>query len=206
MQSIKVSSLDHVELDEILEPEEHLIWSGLPGYGRRFPEAVGDERTIHIAAFVGVIVMWSTLIFIDHEAQFGRTEAIWVYGALTLAFLAMSVSLASQRQYVLRNLVYFVTDSRAIICRRGRNWRGGERLYIVSCPHSGTYPYSLIASRPYPSVQIGTLLSEDQVQPFGLGLSHPGHSILRDRNTSIVTFDYIPDAQAVLEVIRSNSR
>ena len=56
MQSIKVSSLDHVELDEILEPEEHLIWSGLPGYGRRFPEAVGDERTIHIAAFLIISV------------------------------------------------------------------------------------------------------------------------------------------------------
>lgn len=205
MQTITVTDLDHVELDKILETNERLIWTGLPGHGRRFLEAVGDERKIHIAALVGVAIMWSTLIFMDHDARFGHTVAIWIYSAVTLMFLGASAFLASQRQYVLSNLVYFVTDRRAIICRRGRNWRMGMRAYIVSCPHSSTYPYWVIETRPYPSLQIGTLLSGDQVQPFGLGLSHPGHSILRDRITSSVTFDYIPDAEAVLEIIRSNS-
>lgn len=205
MQNIKVHSSDNVDLDKILSANERLLWSGMPAYGRRFQEAVGDERKIHIAALVGIAIMWSTLIVIDNEAQLGRTEAIWIYSAFTLLFIGVSVFLARQRQYVLCNLVYFVTDSRAIICRRGRNWRMGVRLYVVSCPHSRTYPYSLIATHPYASLRIGTLFSVNQVQPFGLGLSHPGHSILRDRITSIITFDYIPDAKAVLEMIRSNS-
>jgi hypothetical protein len=205
MPNIEVLSFNHAGLDQILEGDECLLWSGSPGYGLRFLEAVGDERKSHIAVLVGVVVMWSTLIFIDPEAQFGRAEAIWVYGAVTLIFLCVSIILASQRQYVLNNLVYLVTDSRAIICRRGANWQLGMRLYVISCPHSPAYPYSLLATRPFPSLRIGTLLSVDQVQPFGLGLSHPGHSILRDRITSIVTFDYIPDAEAVLEMIRSNS-
>ncbi|MFA3920211.1 hypothetical protein [Ruegeria hyattellae] len=205
MQDITIQSFHHAEMGEILDPNEKLLWSGTPGYGRRFLEAVGDERKIHIAALVGVVVMWSTVFFIDAEARFGRNEAIWIYSAATLMFLVGSMFLASERQYVLYNLVYFVTDSRAIICRRGRNWRLGVRLYVVSCPHSTTYPYSLISSHPYPSLQIGTLLSVNLVQPFGLGLSHPGHSFLRDRTTSMVTFDYIPNAQALLEIIQSNS-
>ncbi|TRD18358.1 hypothetical protein [Palleronia caenipelagi] len=205
MQNIKVLHFNHAELDDILEAGERLLWSGVPGYGRKFLEAVGNERKFHIAALAGIVVMWSTLFFIDTEAQFDRTEAIWIYGAATLMFLGVSAFLASERHYVLYNLVYLVTDRRAIIFRRGRNWRLGVRLYVVSCPHSKTYPYSLIESRPYPSLQIGTLLSVDQVQPFGSGLSHPGHSFLRDRITSIVTFDYLPDAEAVLEMIQSNA-
>ena len=204
MQDIEVSSHGHVNFDDILEPDERLLWSGVPGYGRAFLEAVGDERKLHIAELVGLIIMWSTLFFIDPDADLGRVEAIWIYGAFTLAVVAVAFSMASQRHYVLNNLVYFVTDRRAIICRRGRNWRLGVRLYVVSCPHSATYPYELLPTRPYPSLQIGTLLSVDQVQPFGLGLSHPGHSILRDRVHSIVTLDYIFDAEAVLEVILFN--
>lgn len=206
MVNIKANGPDQVEIDKILEAGEHLLWSGLPGYGRRFREAVGDERTFHIVALIGVAIMWSTLVLIEHEAQIGRTEAIWIYGTFTFMFIVVSALLASLRQYVLQNLVYFITDSRAIICRRGRNWRGAVRLYVVSFPHSNSYPYALVRSRPYASLQIGRLLSVDQVQPFGMGLSHPGHSILWHRGTSIVTFDYIPDAEDVLEMIRSNSQ
>ena len=117
--------------------------------------------------------------------------------------LAISLFLASQRQYVLNNLVYLVTNKRAVICRRGRNWRLGVRLYVVSCPHSETFPYSVIASRPYPLLQIGTLLSANQLQPFGLGLSHPGHPVLWGRTTYPITFDYMPNAQALLEIIQT---
>jgi hypothetical protein len=206
MPNIKVTNVDKLDLDDVLDPDERLLWSGRPGYGRSFLQAVGDERTIHIALLVGALVMFSTLFLMNAESRISRAEAAWVCGAVTLAFLACSFVLASQRQYVLYNLSYFVTDKRAIICRRGQNWRLAGRLYIVSCPHSGTYPYALIASRPYPSVQIGTLLSADLVQPFGLGLSHPGHAILRDRINAEITFDYLPDAQAVLEIIQSFSR
>jgi len=204
MQNITILSLDHADLDKILESDERLLWSGVPGYGRRFYEVVGYERKTHIAILVGVIVMWSTLVFIDPDARLNRTDAIWVYSAATLMFIGISVHQASQRQYVLCNLAYLVTDKRAIICRRGRNWRFGVRLYVVSCPHSASYPYSVIASRPYPSLQIGTLFSVNQVQPFGWGLAHSGHSVLRDKVTSIVTFDYVPNAQELLEMIQRN--
>jgi len=206
MQDITITSLNQPNLDDFLGPEERLLWSGQPCYGRRFFQAVGNERMIHIGFSLGTIVMWSTLPFIETEVRFGRNTAIWVYGALTLAFVAASFSLASQRHYVLYNLAYFITDKRAIVCRRGRNWRLGTRLYVISCPHSETYPYSIIPSRPYPSLQVGTLLSEDQVQPFGLGLSHPGHPHLWGRTTAPIMFDYVPNAQALLEIIQSFGR
>jgi hypothetical protein len=203
MPNITTETFDSADLTKILESDECLLWSGAPGYGRRFLEAVGHERTILIASLVAIPVMWSTLVFISPDAQLSRTDAIWVYSAVTLGLIANWLFLAGQRQYVLSTLAYFVTDKRAIICRRGRSWRFGVRLYVVSCKHSASYPYCLSDTRPFPSLQIGTLLSVDQVQPFGWGLSHPGHSILRHRTTSNVTFDYISDAQDVLELIQS---
>ncbi|WP_416884022.1 hypothetical protein [Marivita sp.] len=203
MPNITTETFHNGDLNKILETDERLLWSGAPGYGRRFLEVVGHERTILIAALFAIPVMWSSLVLISPDAQLSRKDATWVYGAVTLGLFANSLFLAGQRQYVLSTLAYFVTDKRALICRRGWNWRFGVRLYVVSCKHSATYPYSLIDTRPFPSLQIGTLLSVDQVQPFGWGLSHPGHSILRHRTTSNVTFDYIPDAQDVFELIQS---
>lgn len=202
MPNITTETFHDGDLNKILETDERLLWSGAPGYGRRFLEVVGHERTILIAAFVAIPLMWSTLVFIRPDAQLSRTDAIWVYSAVTLGLVTYWLSLAWQRQYVLSALAYLVTDKRAIICRRGLNWRFGVRLYVVSCKHSATYPYSLIDTRPFPSLQIGTLLSVNQVQPLGWGLSHPGHSILRHRTTSNVTFDYLPNAQDLLELIQ----
>ncbi|MFT6459436.1 hypothetical protein [Pseudophaeobacter arcticus] len=206
MQNITVINLDHPDLDDILDRGERLLWSGEPGYGRRFLQPVGDEWKIHIGLFVGALAMWGTLPFIDTEARFGRDAAVWVYGAFTIACIGISFLLACQRQYVLQNLAYLITDRRAVICRRGRNWRFGVRLYVVSCPHSDTFPYSVISNRPYPMLQVGTLLSEDLVQPFGLGLSHPGHPILWGRVTYPITLDYMPNAQTLLELVQSCAR
>ncbi len=114
--------------------------------------------------------------------------------------------MASNRQYVLSNLAYFITDKRAIVIRRGRNWRFATRLYLISFPHSETYPYSVLQNRPYPSLQIGTLLSQDQVQPFGNGLSHVGQPFLWGRHTMPVVFESVPNAQELLELIRTNAR
>jgi hypothetical protein len=205
MHDLTVTTCNRPDLEDILASRERLLWSGQPSYGCRFFQSVGHEWVYHIGFLIGAAVMWSSLPFIEPEARLGLNTAVWVYGALTIAFVAMSASLASQRQYVLYNLVYIVTDRRAIVCRRGRNWRFGVRLYIVSCPHSGTYPYSVISSRPYPSLQVGTMLSEDQMQPFGLGLSHPGHPILWGRITAPVMFDYVPNAQELLEMIHSHT-
>lgn len=205
MQTTKTLILDHADLNNILATDERLLWSGAPGYGRRFFEVVGHERLFHIAAVFGILVMWSTLLLIYTDAELGRAEAIWVYGAITLALVGTSLFLAGQRQHVLSTLAYFITDKRAVICRRGWNWRFRTQLYVVSFPHASTYPYSIIQSRPYPSLQVGTLLSVDQVQPFGWGLSHPGHSLLRHRTTSNVTFDYVPNAAELLSLVRKHA-
>ncbi len=203
MHDLKATIFHQADLKDILSPEECLLWSGQPSYGRRFFQAVGDEPVIHMGLLVGIAVMWSSLYFIGPEAPLSRNTAVWTFSAFTIMFAAVSFFLASERHYVLCNLVYLVTDRRAIICRRGRNWRLSTRLYVISCPHSETYPYSVISSRPFPSLQVGTMLSQDQVQPFGLGLSHPGQPILWGRITAPVVFEYVPNAQELLEMIRS---
>ncbi len=203
MQNVTVTNSNRFDLNDILDPNEKLLWSGAPGYGRKLFQAVGDERKIHIFLLIASVVMWATLPFINADAEFGRFEAYWIYGAMTFAFVAFSFSIASQRHYVLFNLAYFVTDRRVIICRRGRNWRFGVRLYIVSCEHSATFPYSIVDSRPYPSLEVGILLSEQLVQPFGLGLSHPGHPMLFGRTYYPILLDYVPEATKLLSMIRT---
>jgi hypothetical protein len=206
MQNITITSFNQADLNDLLGIDERLLWSGQPGYGRKFFQTVGSERMAHIGFVVGAVIMWSTLPFIEIQPERGRATAIWVYSAVSMLFVVSSFTLASQRQYVLYNLAYFVTDKRAIVCRLGKNWRLASRLYVVSCPHSETYPYSVIASHPYPSLQVGTLLSEDLVQPFGLGLSHPGHPIMWGRITAPIMLDYVPNAQDLQEMIRSCAR
>ncbi|MBO9435417.1 hypothetical protein J7394_14460 [Ruegeria sp. R13_0] len=203
MQNVTVTSSNRFDLNDILDADEKLLWSGVPGYGRKFIQAVGDERKVHVCLLIASLVMWATLPFIDVDAEFGRFEAYWIYGAMTFAFVAFSFSFATQRHYVLFNLAYFVTDRRVIICRRGRNWRFGVRLYIVSVEHSATFPYSIVDSRPYPSLEVGILLSEQQVQPFGLGLTHPGHPVLFGRTYYPILLDYVPEATKLLSMIRT---
>lgn len=203
MQKVTVTSTNRFDLKDILGPDEKLLWSGEPGYGRKFLQAVGDERKVHVFLLIASVVMWATIPFISTDAEFGRFEAYWIYGAMTFAFVAFSFGIAAQRQYVLFNLAYFVTNERVIVCRRGRNWRFGVRLYVVSCQHSATFPYSLVDSRPYPSLEVCILLSEQQVQPFGLGLSHPGHPILFGRTYYPILLDYVPEAKELLVMIRS---
>ena len=203
MSNITVTTLTEAKLEDVLVPGERLIWSGRPAYGRRFFQPVGDEKVIHISLFVGALVMWSTLPFIQAHSSFGNRYAFWAFSAFSLLGLVKSAHLASQREYVLCHLLYFLTDQRAIICRRGLNWRLGARLYVVSCPHSYTYSYPVLATRPYPSLQVGTMFSFDQVQPFGLGLSHPGQPILWGRTNMPVVFEYIPNANELKETIYS---
>ena len=178
MYDLKITIFQQTDLKNILSPEECLLWSGQPSYGRRFFQTVGDEQVIHMSLLIGVAVMWGSLYFIEPDASLSRNTAVWAFSAFTIMFVAVSFFLASVRHYVLNSLVYLVTDRRAVICRRGLNWRLSTRLYVIFCPHSETYPYSVISSRPYPSLQVGTMLSQNHVQPFGYGLSHPGQPIL----------------------------
>ncbi len=206
MYNVSISTLTRPNLEEILEPGERLLWTGKPSYGGRFFQATGQERVFHFSFLVGGVVIWSLFPFIDENARLGRDQALWIFGVTTLLFMLYSGIIAGQREHVLRNLVYFVTNKRSIVCRRGMNFRLSTRLYVISFAHSPTFPYNVIATRPYPSLQIGLLLSKDAVQPFGLGLSHPGQPLHWGRITVPVVFEQLPDAHDLLEKILASTR
>ena len=202
MYNPKIEVIDQPNLNAIVSPNERLIWSGHPEYGQNFLEPVRSERVIHIGLLLGAIVMWSSLLVIEPNDRFSLFDVIITFTVLTIVFLGGSIGVAAQRQYVLHNLIYFVTDKRAIVCRYGRNWRLSSRMYVISCPHVATFPYEVIESSPYPSLQIGILLSENQLQPFGLGLAHPGQPVLWGQVTAPIVFEYIADAQELLQTIK----
>ncbi|WP_297777692.1 hypothetical protein [uncultured Roseovarius sp.] len=206
MDHVAIEILSDADLNTLLTPDEHLLWTGRPDYGRMFFQPTGAERTYLISMIVGALVMWSTLPFLDSTSAFGQIEAYWIYGATTLAFGAAAYTMACNRQYVLSNVIYFLTTKRAIVCRRGRNWRLGVRLYVVFNPHSATYPYEILPTRPNPSLRIGTLLDQQEVQPFGLGLSHPGQPVHWGKLTVPVAFEQVPHAAELLEIIRTALR
>lgn len=202
MPNTTITALDHADMDDILASDERLLWSGQPAYGRRFFQITSNERIMIAALVLGAIAMWGTWPFIDIEGPLDRSSAAWVFGVVTAMFVLFVIWKAGDRQFVLRNLAYFVTTKRAIVCRRGRNWRFSERVYLISCSHDFAHTYTIIPSKPYPSLQVGILLSYDSVQPLGLGLAHPGQPILWNRINSPVVFEYVPEAQEIFSLIQ----
>ncbi len=201
MTHASINSAASADLTEILEPNERLLWVGAPAFGRRFFQPVGAERIWLLSFIIGIIAMWCTLPFIPSGPGLNQDDAIWVYLAVTVFFVILAASLAMQRQYVLQNLAYYLTNRRAIVCRVGMNWRLSSRVYIISCPLSPAFSYEIIDTAPFPSLRVGTLLSEDSLQPFGSGLSHPGQPYFWGRVITPVIFELIPDAKAVSETI-----
>lgn len=206
MSNVSITVLSEPDLENILAPGERLLWSGCACYGRRFIQTVGAKQMLHIGLLVVGVVLWGAVPFIAGHNEFGLGVGIWVCSAATVLLALISYNAACQRQYVLYNSAYFVSDKRAFVCRYGRNWRLGARAYIVSCPHSQAYPYEVISSRPHPSLQIGTMFSENLVQSSGIGLGHSGQAFLWGRMIVPVVFEYVPNAQELLELIRSCSQ
>ncbi|WP_306151734.1 hypothetical protein [Roseovarius sp. MMSF_3281] len=204
MSGVSIDVFPHGELNTILDADERVVWTGRPEYGRRFFQPIGTERTLLISMVFGALAMWSTLPFIPDKALFGRVDAIWVYGAASLAFIFAAMWSAHERQTVLCTLVYFVTNKRSIVCRRGRNWHAGIRLYVVSNAHSATYPYEVLLTRPHPSLKIGALMDQQELNPFGFGLSHLGQPVHWGKITVPVAFEQVPNAAELLEMIKSN--
>lgn len=205
MSHVTVTALRTSDLEEIPTPKERLLWSGRPGCGLKFFQAVGEERKLQVFVLVALVALWATLPFIDADpdARFGRFKALFVYCVATVALLSFSAYLATQRQFVLSNLIYYVTDTRVVICRLGRNWRLSTRLFVVSCEHSTAFPYEVLPTRPYPSLRVGTLLSEQQVQFLGFGLSHAGHPERFARGVEPIFLDYLANSEQLLAMIRS---
>lgn len=202
MHQPTIDVFDKPDFGDIIQPDETVLWSGKPEYGLKFRQAIGAERTIHISLLLGAVAMWCTLPLISTTARFNRLDAVFAYLATSIGFMLFSAILASHRQHILNSLAYFVTTKRTIICRRGRNGFLAERLYVISCPHVATYPYEVLDTRPYPSLQVGILLSQELVQPLGFGLGHPGQSPLWGRTTADVVLEYIPNADELLAKIR----
>lgn len=203
MSGLSIEVFANDDLKAILDADEQVIWSGRPEYGRRFFQPIGAERIALVCVMLGIVAMWGTLPFIPPDPSFGRAEAIWVYSAVSLGLALVIIWAAYQRQTVLCTLLYFLTDKRSIVCRRGRNWHLGTRLYVVSNRHSATYPYQIVPTRPNPSLRIGTILDKQELNPFGFGLSHPGQPVPWGLLTVPVTFEQIPDARALLDMIKS---
>ncbi|MFU8776282.1 MAG: hypothetical protein ACNA7M_01250 [Roseovarius sp.] len=206
MTNVSVEVFSDAEASEILAPDERLLWTGRPEFGRGFFQPIGAERTYLIAMCVGAIVMWGTVPYISSTTTNALLNVYVVYGVASLVFALTAFVMASNRQYVLCNVLYLVTNKRAIVCRRGRNWRFGVRRYVVSNPHSVTYPYEISATRPFASLKIGALHDEQEIQPFGLGLSHPGQPPLWGKLTVPVAFEQLSDASEVHDIIRASLR
>ena len=174
---------------------ETCVWCGRPEYGRRFHQVLGDESYLHwgtlIVALTTLLVI--LLLFLD-----GRWSGLWAASFatfLTATYGLYSYWIASSRQYVLSTLYYFVTEKRAYVCRSGKNHFLREKIYVASFDHKPTSLFPILDSRPYKSIQIGTLLSADAMQPVGFGLNHPGRPYLESRLLPPVTFENLKEAK-----------
>ena len=149
--------------------------------------------------------MWATLPMVPADGNMDRADAIWIYGAITLVLVLAAFATAQGRALVLSNLFYAVTNQRALVCRAGYSGRLGLGCYLISCRPTPGYRIPVLPGRPYRSLQVGTLLSEDVVHPFGSGLTHPGWPPLRGRLTCPVLFEQVPDYDHVCELIEQGA-
>lgn len=209
MSNVSIDIIQGADADftGLMKPGERPIWTGRPQYGLRLLQPVGAERINLLGMTVGVITIWAFYPTIVSQEVSGASVVAAIFGLFTLVFMLAVCIAASIRQHVLSTLFYVVTNQRSIVCRRGRNWHFGDRLYVLSCPHSVTYPYEITPTRPFPSMRVGTLLDPNELQPFGFGLKHPGQPMdWTFRHTVPVAFEQIPDAQELLDVIQANAR
>lgn len=160
MHRVTVSTFQNVDLTQFLEPDETLLWSGNPCYGKDFFQIVGQERLMHICMLIGCIAMWASLVLIEPTKQ---TTAASTFTFITILMVGASFFIAKSRQFVLKRLVYFATDRRAIVIRGDKSWQFASALHVISCVHSSEYLYKIVSGHPYPSLRIGSLLSSEQV-------------------------------------------
>lgn len=182
----------------LLAPGERLIWTGRPDHGGKLLHATRHECLLGASLFLIIGLMWSSFPLIEPSK---RLDAGFLFGAVTLGLIIWFLSIAATRADILRRLRYAVTDRRAIVVRPARSWRLNSQLYAISFPLDRSFSYPLVPRRPYDSIQIGTLLSQDAVQPFGHGLTHPGWGPLRPRGVGPVLFEALRDANDVKRLI-----
>ena len=155
------------DFNQLFEPEEQLVWTGKSVYGHKLFQFVAYERAWHLIMLAAILMIWLAFFFVDKDPDYTRFDAIWYLGGWTFVFATMSFLAAYQRKWVLKTSIYMLTNHRAIVCRKGRNWRDRTGLYVVSLPLIKTYPYRIIRLSRYGSLEVGNLLSANVVQLLG---------------------------------------
>jgi len=69
MRKLKITVLDRAEIGDILEPDETLLWTGQPGYGRKLFQILGPERYWHLGLAGGIFALWASVPFIDPDTR-----------------------------------------------------------------------------------------------------------------------------------------
>ncbi|MDX8348190.1 hypothetical protein SLH49_09340 [Cognatiyoonia sp. IB215446] len=175
--------IPHNQLDPIWEgvfsEDDRVLWCGRPKHGRNFWEFEGQELVLHRSMLVGCVIIWIVGLLDDHNSFDGAIFSYMFLMLLTIGGFLFFWFLASSRAYVMSNLFYAVTEDCAYIIRRDGNFRMASRRYVLSFPFQRAYAYLIYPGRKYDSVQVGSLLTDDKVQPFGFGLRHPGWPVGR---------------------------
>lgn len=191
--------IPHRELDPIWDDvfagDEKVLWVGRPDHGRDFWEFEGQELVYYRSMLVGGVIIWTAGLLADHASIANAILAYSFLFILTTAGFAFFGFKASSRAYVMSNLFYAVTENCAYIVRRGGNYRTASRRYVLSFPFEARYAFLLYPGRKYDAVQIGSLLDDNTVQPFGFGLTHPGWPIGRAVGVIPALFESVEDAK-----------
>jgi hypothetical protein len=204
--SIEIFRGSDADFTELMKPGESPLWTGRPQYGLGLFQLIGAERTLSATMLVGAFAMWAVYPIIVSQGKFDVTNVAIVFGLVTLSFMFIAFVTAASRQHVLSTLFYVITNQRSIVCRQGRNWHLGDRLYVISNPHSSSYPYEITQTRPYPSIRVGTLLDPNELQPFGFGLTHPGQPAnWYVRPTVPVAFEQVRDVETLVDLIHAHA-
>lgn len=161
MFNASVLYLDSPKLEELLELEERVLWSGAPDYGRKLFELRQNEKIVVICIAVGAVAMLLTLPFVP-QGHGNSMRAAWAFLIVIAMLVCFLVTNALDRKMLLSNLAYFVTDRRAIVVRAQKGlFRDGD-VYVVSCRHSVEFPYSIRKNHPYASLRVGTLFDKER--------------------------------------------
>lgn len=165
MTSLNSNPIPYDKLDPVWEgvfsEDEKVLWRGRPDHGREFWEFEGHEPVLYWSLLIGGFIIWPVGILVpDHSIdtvifQFAFLSFVTVGG---FAFFYYS---ASSRSYVMSNLFYAVSDQRAVILRRGKNYRMAQRRYVLSFPYEARYAFIIHPGRRLSSVQVGSLLGEE---------------------------------------------
>lgn len=203
---LKSKEIPHSELDPVwagvFAQDDRVLWVGRPDHGRKFREFEGHELIYYCSMLIGGAIIWPVGLSTDHYSIENAILAYAVLFFVTAGGFAVFYYMASSRAYVMSNLFYAVTDKSAYIVRRGGNFRMSSRRYVLSFPFVERYAFLILEGRKYGSVQVGSLLANDTVQPFGLGLAHPGWPILRNKGVIPALFESIKEAGEMQQLLQ----